>query len=48
MKVVSSPLRTESRKILDLQISRFLEVVVISHDVRIFLTVGTKSEQREG
>src|SRR5258705_11369414 len=37
MKVVSRALRTEGRKIFDLEVSRFLKVVIVGNEVGIFL-----------
>src|ERR1700730_4574006 len=41
MEVACASLRAERRKIFDIQIPRLFEVVIVGHDIRTFLGVGT-------
>jgi len=42
MEVVASSLRAQGGEILDLQVAGFFEIVIVSDDVRVFLSEGRK------
>src|SRR5215472_2072413 len=47
MKVVALALRPEKREILNLQIARLLQIMVVGNDVRALLTSGRRGNQQQ-